>query len=70
MSCLRFSRIASSATAPEISPSTISIARGMFSLKPETEMTHWLLPAYIENEQAMSYISDAICSAVMDPVPR
>ncbi|CDC95890.1 unknown [Alistipes sp. CAG:268] len=60
----------SSATAPAISPSTISIARGMFSLSPEIEIVLWLLPAPIENEQAMSYISEAICSAVMDPVPR
>ena len=42
----------------------------MFSLRPEIEIEHWLLPAYIENEQAMSYISEAICSADMASVPR
>ena len=36
----------------------------------EIEMKLWLLPARIEKEQAMSYISEAICSALMASVPR
>ena len=42
----------------------------MFSLRPVIEIEHWLAPARIENEQAMSYIFDAICSAVSESVPR
>ena len=70
VSSFMLARIASSGCAPVSSPSTISIALGMFSLRPEIVIHDWLAPACIENEQAMSYISEAICSALISAVPR
>ena len=53
-----------------MSCSTRSIALPMFSLRPETVIDDWVVPAPSEKEQAMSYISEAICSAVRASVPR
>ena len=42
----------------------------MFSLRPDISIQLWLVPALRPNEQAMAYISDAICSALILSVPR
>ena len=70
MSALRLARIASSGLGLFSSPSTISMASGIFSPSPVIEMRHEVGPACIENEQAMPYIFEAICSAVSDSEPR
>ncbi len=70
MSDLRFSRISSSGSAFASRSSTMSIACGIFSLRPFIVMWEVFVPERIEKEHASEYILEAISSALIVGVPR